>query len=84
MPTPILARRFAAMQMCLALQAGGELDDSLLPITKETFWMREEELLGSVTDPDEDLMFNKNGIDVRPGTTKRRQYYNKRVCRIFL
>lgn len=78
MPTRVLARRFAAFQCCQTLHLSGELDDTLQPISKESFWMREEEQLTSANDELEE-MIPKNSLEPRPGTTKRRQYYYKRV-----
>ncbi|KAL0276264.1 UNVERIFIED_CONTAM: hypothetical protein PYX00_003870 [Menopon gallinae] len=79
MPSTVLARRFAAFQCCQLLHFEGELDDSLQPITKESFWMREEEQLTSGSE-DWEEMVPKDSNEPRPGTTKRRQYYYKRIA----
>jgi len=84
MPSVSLARRFAAFQACLALHCNYEIDESLLPVTKETFWMNEEHVLsGVLQDNTDEALMLQAGLDARPGTTKRRQYYNKRVCKWF-
>lgn len=86
MPTPALAQRVAALKTCLTLHANGEIDDTLLPITKESFWLREEERLGTAEEDAEDQAFassfTRMGVEIRPGTSKRRQYYNKRVKKL--
>ena len=54
----------------------GELDNSLMPVGKEMFqheeddieWEEEEDILG----------------EARPGTTKRKQYYAKKVNKVNL
>lgn len=80
MPSRVLARRFAAFICCQVLHRAGELDDTLHPISKESFWMREEEQLNSAICNEElEEMMSKNCMEPRPGTTKRRQYYYKRV-----
>lgn len=82
MPTRTFARRVAALIACRILHKSGELDDNLQPIGKEGFraiepdWevfeldKADEELAGDIHEP-------------RPGTTKRRQYYYKRVASVF-
>lgn len=82
MPTRTLARRVAALVACRILHKCGELDDNLQPIGKEGFkaiepdWevfeldKADEEISGDSTEP-------------RPGTTKRRQYYYKRIASVF-
>ena len=72
MPTPVLARRIAALETCRVLHSSGELDDQLEPIGKEAFnaGLEEEDLSPAIWDPNLP----------RPGTTKSRQYYYKRVC----
>ena len=56
--------------MCSICFALGELDDNLLPVGKEMFMYEEEE----EWDEEEDLPGQ-----ARPGTTKRKQYYYKKV-----
>lgn len=82
MPTRTLARRVAALILCFNLHKSGELDDNLQPIGKEGFraiepdWevleldKADEEISGDTSEP-------------RPGTTKRRQYYYKRIASVF-
>ena len=48
----------------------GELDDQLLPVGKEMFVYEEEEEWADEDD---------TGGQARPGTTKRKQYYTKKV-----
>lgn len=69
MPSVVLARRVAALETCRVLHQARELDDNLLPVGKESFLCAEDEDTEEETDM----------IEPRPGTTKRRQYYYKRV-----
>lgn len=71
MPSKVLAKRMAALETCRRLHARGELDDNLEPIGKEAFnfGIEEEDLTPANWDPN----------IPRPGTTKSRQYYYKRV-----
>lgn len=70
MPSKQLSRQSAALRMCRVVHEAGELDDHLLPIGKEALLDEGDEPREWVTDAP------------RPGTTKRRQYYKKRVsCR---
>ncbi|XP_059142137.1 endoribonuclease Dicer-like isoform X2 [Physella acuta] len=66
-----LAMMAVALKMCEILHKTGELDENLVPVGKEMFlyeeeeeWMNEEDLAGLA----------------RPGTTKRKQYYIKKVA----
>lgn len=78
MPTRILARRVAALIACKVLHRSGELDDSLQPIGKEGFRAAEPDWENfELEKTDEDIVFDN--LEPRPGTTKRRQYYYKRV-----
>ena len=56
----------------------GELDDQLNPVGKEVFTLEEEE-----EEEEEETTEVEEGEDYcgdgRPGTTKRKQYYFKRV-----
>lgn len=72
MPSKVLSRRIAALETCRLLHERGELDDNLEPIGKEAFnsGFEEEDLSPISWDPNLP----------RPGTTKSRQYYYKRVC----
>merc|ERR1712226_426378 len=65
MPSPALARRAAAYAACVQLHGVGELDNMMLPLGKE-----------SVLPPVVKIDWEEA---IRPGTTKRRQYYYKRV-----
>ena len=81
MPTRVLARRIAALEACRALHEIRELDDNLLPVSKESFRLREEdESMWKLELDEADEMESKDPNEPRPGTTKRRQYYYKRVC----
>lgn len=77
MPSEILAKRIAALEVCRQLHFHSELDDTLQPITKESFHAlySADEVL-----PDaEDSLIPWDTEEPRPGTNKRRQYYYKRV-----
>ncbi len=77
MPTEILSRRIAALEACRVLHQAGELDSNLQPIGKESFHLlfsSEDVLLDEA-----DQLQVAEGNDPRPGTNKRRQYYQKRV-----
>ena len=65
MPSHALARRAAAYAACVQLHDVGELDNMMLPLGKE-----------SVLPPVVKIDWEET---IRPGTTKRRQYYYKRV-----
>lgn len=83
MITRTLARRVAALAACKILHEIGELDDNLLPIGKEGFKAIEEDWQFFELDKaDEELSWNDQD-DPRPGTTKRRQYYYKRIASAF-
>lgn len=78
MATRILARRMAALIACRVLHRSGELDDALQPIGKESFRATEPDWENFELEKcDEDIVFDNT--EPRPGTTKRRQYYYKRV-----
>ncbi|KAL7019743.1 hypothetical protein ACKWTF_011228 [Chironomus riparius] len=82
MPTRTLARRVAALIACRMLHKSGELDDNLQPIGKEGFKAIEPDWdLFELEKVDEEL--NNENCDLRPGTTKRRQYYYKRIASVF-
>jgi len=67
MPSGALARRSAAYNACIQLHSMGELDNMMMPVGKESVLPK----LNVEWLPDD---------TVRPGTTKRRQYYYKRVA----
>lgn len=80
MPNRAMARRMAALQMCIDLHRGNEIDDNLLPIGKENFKAKPEDAEVPAL-PDES---RADFSEARPGTTKRRQYYYKKVsCHFF-
>lgn len=56
--------------------SAGELDDQLNPVGKEVFTMEEEQEEEDAADGEEGEDYSGEG---RPGTTKRKQYYFKRV-----
>jgi len=78
MPTRILARRIAALIASKILHQSGELDDNLQPIGKEGFRASESDWENFELEKNDELIVNDNS-EPRPGTTKRRQYYYKRV-----
>lgn len=67
-----LAKMSAALECCCRLHKMGELDDHLQPVGKES--MRLDDHL-CAPPPDDQV---PEGMP-RPGTTKRRQYYYKKV-----
>ncbi|XP_054081108.1 endoribonuclease Dcr-1 [Zeugodacus cucurbitae] len=82
MVSNILARRMAALQTCMELHKIGELDDNLQPIGKESFRAMESDW-ESFELEEEDEKIVQNNSEPRPGTTKRRQYYYKRIASEF-
>ncbi|XP_014235184.1 endoribonuclease Dcr-1 [Trichogramma pretiosum] len=76
MPTRALAKRVAALRMCIQLHKEQEIDDFLSPISKETFRAMPEYNEAPPLSEDEDT----DDLDIRPGTTKRRQYYYKKIA----
>jgi endoribonuclease Dicer len=82
MPTRTLARRVAALIACRILHKSGELDDNLQPIGKEGFRAIEPDWEVFELDKiDEEI--SGDSSEPRPGTTKRRQYYYKRIASVF-
>lgn len=79
MPNRVLARRVAALQVCKLLHQIGELDDNLLPVGKESFRAFEEDWNNFPLEESDELL-TRNNLEPRPGTTKRRQYYYKKVA----
>nr|WOZ50365.1 endoribonuclease Dcr 1-like protein [Sogatella furcifera] len=77
MPTRVLARRIAAIEACKTLHLAKELDDNMQPIGKERFQMLDSPV--EVPDPEEPPP-QLWDVEPRPGTTKRRQYYYKRIA----
>lgn len=82
MPTRTLARRIAALIACRILHKSGELDDNLQPIGKEGFRAIEPDWeVFELDKADEEIAGDNH--EARPGTTKRRQYYYKRIASVF-
>ncbi|KAL1493216.1 hypothetical protein ABEB36_011312 [Hypothenemus hampei] len=75
MPNALLSRRATAFIFCQYLHQVGELDDNLQPISKENFMPFDEDLNNIFVDE----QFDEDS-EVRPGTTKRRQYYYKKIA----
>ncbi|KAL9694828.1 hypothetical protein quinque_014113 [Culex quinquefasciatus] len=82
MPTEILARRMAAYIACRVLHNAGEIDDSLHPIGKESFRAFEADWEDFELESIDAQIVSENS-EPRPGTTKRRQYYYKRIASAF-
>lgn len=80
MPNRAMARRMAALQMCIDLHRENEIDDNLLPIGKENFKAKPEDAEVPAS-PDES---RADFSEARPGTTKRRQYYYKKALLVSL
>lgn len=79
MPNKAMARRMAALQLCIDLHRKNEIDDNLLPIGKENFKAKPEDAEVPALPDESKVDFS----EARPGTTKRRQYYYKKVLFIF-
>ncbi|KAI4495974.1 hypothetical protein M0802_008189 [Mischocyttarus mexicanus] len=78
MPNRAMAKRMAALQFCIDLHRKNEIDNNLLPIGKENFKAKPEDAeLPPLPDEDE-----LDEIEARPGTTKRRQYYDKKTAKV--
>ncbi|XP_017142899.1 endoribonuclease Dcr-1 [Drosophila miranda] len=82
MTTQTLARRMAALQACVELHKIGELDDQLQPIGKEGFHALEPDWECFELEPVDEQIVQLSD-EPRPGTTKRRQYYYKRIASEF-
>lgn len=82
MPSKVLARRVAALQVCKELHKINELDDNLQPIGKENFRALEPDWEVFELDKIDEEIVSEN-LEPRPGTTKRRQYYYKRIASEF-
>uniref|UniRef100_A0A1B0DCA1 ribonuclease III n=1 Tax=Phlebotomus papatasi TaxID=29031 RepID=A0A1B0DCA1_PHLPP len=79
MPSRTLARRLTALIACRLLHMCGELDDNLQPIGKEGYRAFEPDWENFELESTDEMLINDN-LEPRPGTTKRRQYYYKRVA----
>ncbi|KAF4526429.1 hypothetical protein B566_EDAN015061 [Ephemera danica] len=78
-----MARRLSALEMCKALFDIRELDEELQPVGKESFLAQEQANLGLHEDDDNNEGEEEHlegNLEHRPGTTKRRQYYYKKVA----
>ncbi|XP_050314512.1 endoribonuclease Dcr-1 isoform X2 [Anthonomus grandis grandis] len=71
----LLSRRAAAFLLCQYLHKVGELDDQLQPISKENFTPADEDGICLMSEEQCD-----ENSEIRPGTTKRRQYYYKKIA----
>ena len=80
MPSEGLAKMAAAQLMCKALFDRRELDTNLNPVGKESLKYAEPDM--EISDDEEEFVANPVPREERPraGTTKRRQYYYKKVC----
>ena len=76
MPNRAMARRMAALQLCIDLHRKNEIDDNLLPIGKENFKAKPEDAEVPALPDESKVDFS----EARPGTTKRRQYYYKKTA----
>ena len=80
MPNRAMARRMAALQLCIDLHRKNEIDDNLLPIGKENFKAKPEDAEVPALPDESKVDFS----EARPGTTKRRQYYYKKVSLLII
>ncbi|XP_046742064.1 endoribonuclease Dcr-1 isoform X2 [Diprion similis] len=78
MPNRAMARRLAALQLCIDLHRANEIDDYLLPIGKENFKANPEDAEVPALPDETKAEFS----EARPGTTKRRQYYYKKTAEV--
>lgn len=73
-----LAKMAVALEMSKVLHQSGELDDNLQPVSKDYHPMRKDD------DDEDDMEWEEpvggQGQVARPGSTKRKQYYKKRVA----
>ncbi|KAK6181301.1 hypothetical protein SNE40_009184 [Patella caerulea] len=74
MPTKKLAQMAVAHKACEILHKRGELDEQLQPVGKEMFLQEQQE------DWDDEDVSSQG----RPGTTKRKQYYFKKIADAFM
>ncbi|XP_063705227.1 endoribonuclease Dcr-1 [Culicoides brevitarsis] len=82
MPNRVLARKVCALTACKTLHESGELDNNLQPIGKEGFKAFESDWENFELEQEDEAIVNEN-TEPRPGTTKRRQYYYKRIASAF-
>lgn len=74
--TKTLAMRLAAFSACKVLHKAGELDENMMPVTKASM-----KTFNSVSGVKEIVRPKPNGQSV--GSTKHRQYYKKRIAKVF-
>jgi endoribonuclease Dicer len=79
MPNGVMAKRMAALQMCINLHLENEIHDNLLFIGKENFKAKPEDAEVPALPDESRTDFSK----ATPGMIKRRQYYYKKVSAIF-
>lgn len=78
-PTKNVAMRLAAFTACKVLHISGELDDNMMPITKESM-----KTINHLGGPKEILKPKSRGLKGKClGSTKHRQYYRKRIAEVF-
>lgn len=71
-----LAKMSAALKMCKLLDEAGELDDNLIPVSRELWCQKHLEY--DVLKEDEEHA--KAGYKHKMGTTKTKRDYSKKVC----
>jgi hypothetical protein len=76
MPRKKLSKMSAALKMCKLLDEAGELDDSLVPITREEWSKPHLEYDVDVEDEEH----RNAGFKHKIGTTKTKRDYDKKVC----
>lgn len=77
--TKNVAMRLAAFTACKVLHKAGELDDNMMPITKESM-----KTINSVCGVKDVIRRPKGGMKGSSvGSTKHRQYYRKRIAEVF-
>lgn len=78
-PTKNIAMRLAAFTACKVLHKSGELDDNMLPIKKESM----KTITPWVSSKDIIRPRSSKGKGQSIGSTKHRQYYKKRIAKVF-
>lgn len=77
--TKNIAMRLAALTACKVLHKAGELDDNMMPITKESM-----KTINSICGVKDVIRRPKGGVKGSSiGSTKHRQYYKKRIAEVF-
>jgi len=80
-PTKNIAMRLAAFTACKVLHKNGELDDCMMPITKES--MKTINPISGSKEPGRNRTRNSIPRGQPLGSTKHRQYYKKRIAEVF-